>query len=254
LQVEQVLRKSSLSTSRSQNVDRKRSNDQFRKNLTTVRAFLDSLEATATVKSGSDTPKAPGRDRLDRCIVLMEETAQSDGYPAGGGSNGSRSTTHDTSTETAALRGLPDEISKCADNWHMHTTPDPRQEIAQLVLGHLAEMAGLATVGEKKLHVLDSYPPADVKRDQQMPSCRACGRFVTGAEVDPVEVDNIDDPLDVVRGSLHSGYCNACSMAWSRVGRPDFPERDTFERMRADRHRDAKNARHAESAGQSVDA
>jgi hypothetical protein len=226
-------------------VDRKHSNDQFRKNLTTVRAFLDSLEATATVKSGSDAPKAPGRDRLDRCIVLMEETAQPDGYRGGGASNGSRSTTNDTGTELAALRGLPDEMSNSDDNWHRHTFADPRQEIAQLILGNLVEMAGLAKVADKKLHVLDSYPPADVKRDQQMPSCRACGRWMTGAVVDPVEVDNIDDPLDVVGGYPRTGRCDACRKAWERAGSPASGtiELDRFNRERADRHRDAKIAR-----------
>lgn len=234
-------------------VDRKRSTDRYADNIRTVREFLDRL---------TEKPESPDADWVSALVRMGEETAIPDGYPSGGSGDGGRSTSDDTPTERAALRGLPDEASTedaywttnaagervRTDQWHRHNRIDPVAEQIAEILGNLVEMAGLAGMGKKKLAAIRNRPQLLEEKEKLMDRCNACQRFVSGGEPVAFLADDIEDPLDIVAGHLRSGYCSACASAWDRQGRPDRP---AFERMRLERHTKAK-ACSTEPAGQPV--
>ena len=220
---------------------RQRSIDGYTENVRTVRVFLDAL-----------TPH-----KLDELLRINAETAAPDGFPAGGHGEGSKSSSEDTSTERAALRGLPDEESTesaywtvndrgervRSDLWHRHNPPDPvGRQIIEL-LAHLVEMAGLSKRSVRVLNSIEHRPDLLKEKEQVMSRCNACERWVSGGDPPESLADDIDDPLDVVAGDLRSGYCSACHVAWVRLGKPGYPRRDVFERDRAERHQSAKDSR-----------
>ena len=203
---------------------RQRSIDNYVDNIRAVRAFLDAL-----------TPQ-----KLDELLRINAETAESDGFPAGGHGEGSRSTSADTPTERAALSGLPDDDP---DDWRRHRRADPVGAQIHELLALLVEMSGNAKRSVRVLNSIDHRPDLLREKEQLMSRCLACTRWVSGGDPPESLMDDIDDPLDVVAGYLRSGYCSACWSKYDRLGRPDYPRRTEFERERADRHQQAKDAR-----------
>lgn len=219
---------------------RQRSIDRYRDNVQAIQTFLDAL-----------TPR-----KLDELLRINQETNDPDGFPAGGHGEGSKSSTEDTATERAALRGLPDEDSADSaywttnaegqrirsDLWHRHNRPDPVGHQIEELLAHLVEMAGLSKRAVRVMASIDHRPGLVKEREQVMDRCNACQRWCSGGEPPEAFEDDIDDPLDIVAGYRRSGYCDSCRRAWDRAGKPDRPK---FEAERLARHQQAKERREA---------
>lgn len=133
-------------------------------------------------------------------------TAQADGWPAGGSSNGGRSADPTSTTEAAALAPeRRDQIHDCAGA--MVRTFDQALHQLNLATGAINLALHLASTDGRH-----SNPPTP---------CRACGRTVMCTQADP----------------MRSGYCNACRLAWRRwktkaEAEGVEPDRARFERDR----------------------
>lgn len=166
---------------------RKKQAARYMANLDTIKRLTDQITEPLLV------------DLLRR----QEVSPESDGYPAGGSGDGSKSADETTSTERAALRGLPEDPN-ARDDWRRHVTPDPIGQAIEAALGNLVEMAGLAKEAHRKIGVV--IHAADGRRGRQslIGQCLACGADVSGVGTDRIK----------------AGYGNRCCYsAWTRFAR-----------------------------------
>lgn len=159
-----------------------------------------------------------GKISIDLLAALQrrrEATAQADGHKSGHQGSGGGEL---TSTESAALRGLPDGDDHGRgdpDDWSKHIRPD----FISLQVEKVLEQFDIAT---KALREMDRQlkpilNAADVKqgRRSSIGQCNACGRDVPGTEQDRLKsgyCTSVSSPLVVWSG---------CYERWIRAERPD---------------------------------
>lgn len=113
-----------------------------------------------------------------------EQSPEPDGFPGGGYGNGGKSSDVTTSTEAAALRGLPNATKKDAngnivnnpdpDDWSRHVVLDPIGDFISEIIERLTETYDIARILDKRRQVV--LHAADSKRGREPVSapCRIC--------------------------------------------------------------------------------
>ena len=137
-----------------------------------------------------------------------EATNQPDGFKSGNYGSGGEN----TSTESAALSGLPDD-DDAKDDWRRHTRPDFIGDNVERALAHLDVATKALRDFDRCLQPVLHAADAKIGRRLSIGMCQACGRDVPGTEND----------------RLKSGYCTSvrgvdpsgCYEEWIREGRPD---------------------------------
>lgn len=137
-----------------------------------------------------------------------EATAQADGFKSGNYGSGGES----TSTESAALSGLPDD-DDARDDWRRHTRPDYIGGNIEKALAKLDEATLALRACDRFLQPVLHAADAKQGRRLSIGICNACGRDVPGTSND----------------RLKSGYCTSvkgidpsgCYEQWIGEGRPD---------------------------------
>lgn len=146
-----------------------------------------------------------------------EVSAQPDGFGSGNPGSGGDS----TSTEAAALSGLPGADDPERDDWRYHARPDFIGESVERALDHLDVATKALRDFDRDINPVIHAADALKERKSSIGECKACGRDVPGTPND----------------RLKSGYCTSvkgiegsgCYEKWIANGRPDRPrfERET---------------------------
>lgn len=136
-----------------------------------------------------------------------EQWNDPDGYPTGSGDgSGVRGSDETTSTERAALHGLPDKAYdeygvKIRDDWqHRQRERDVIGEALDQLFSSIVELSGHVRIIEKKHLVVAKAGEKLRGRPNQLVLCLACHRDVACTTADPIR----------------SGNCSACDSAWRR--------------------------------------
>ncbi len=143
-----------------------------------------------------------------------EETAQPDGYPSGASDVVVQASSEDTTTERAALYGLPDEG---VDDWRRHHVRDDIDTAVDQFATDLDAAARLIGRMLRTAEFVQNVKDAARGRVSSLAGvCKACGGDVSGSEND----------------RLRNGYCNPCRAAFDRAGKPIDTDRVRFEAQR----------------------
>lgn len=149
----------------------------------------------------------------------VAETSEHDGYPSGSSEVAVMGGSTTTSTERAALAGLPgdSESDLRPDDWMRHYVVDNMAKAHDELCDLLVRVAALLGAAAHKVgfieHVRDQKPD---RQWQLAGCCRGCGRRVEGTAADP----------------FRRGYCASCYDAWARRGCPVDEQRVAFDRQR----------------------
>jgi hypothetical protein len=176
--------------------DRKVTTHQRRRAAKQEAKFARMLTVIATLNNP---------ERLAELVARLEQPSEPDGYPTTSGQAGSPSADQSSSVERAV---------EARDS---RTTTDPVRRAGESFLRNVAR-------AEKSL--IEALRQSDVimnssvvkGRVNSIPQCQACERDVLPAD-----------------GGLRGGLCNACRMAWVRLGESTplgQRDRPSFERER----------------------
>ncbi len=147
----------------------------------------------------------------EELVRRNQKTAQPDGYPGGSSEVVVQSSSDDTSTERAALYGLPAD-ERTPDDWRRHSVRDDIDLAISEFERDLDAVDRLLNQALRRVefvkHVRDS---ARGRQSSLAGMCKACGQEV---------------PL------IARGYCDPCRKAWERDDKPLDTARVIFEKKR----------------------
>ena len=194
-----------------------------------TRAETRALEQLVDIRKTLDTLTPTVIAELVR---KGRHTNTADGYPSrtlgdGTSGGGSELTSVETSANQAGFAGTSDDyFGRCTVS---QPEPDPTGEAIANVFDQIHQVAKIMHSIDSELGYINHVRHAASGRQPTSTGgpCQCCGRDVPGTEND----------------RLRAGYCNACSMAWIRAGRPDRRQFEV-ERRRKLGHNDEDAGQH----------
>ena len=143
------------------------------KMLERLRQTVRTIDAPIIVGETS----VPVHVALGEVIRIGSISSRSDGFPSGGGAERAGSS-DSTSTESAALRGLPAAGSSARDDWSRHTPVDRRGAACKRVHEILSELDRLSLELHDAYRVVLSVQDPE-KLEAETDYCEICEAVIT---------------------------------------------------------------------------
>lgn len=141
---------------------------------------------------------------IARFITATTITGEADGFRSTALTGGSSGSFASSSTEAAALRGLPDD-PEVRDDWKFHDPIDViRQAATDLLRSIDNSLDAVMNIADRRKFIMN-IGESIRGRVSSIDSCICCGKDVSGVGED----------------RIRAGFCPADYRSWLRAGRPD---------------------------------